>query len=207
MRNLAKQLAPREELPRRAYLDAHAVRGRSPSRWVAPPGNVARRRVRAALRGNGFHVPKNWRHSFQRLRHRHVGARRLETSIRWRVAPGAPPCWGVARMARKETLSTTHSSGRTEVRRLWCWDLCRRTRRPSVGFRSRELHPDAWFLCLPSGGALVVPNCVFPLDWTRIRLPGSAGSWLWRYMERWDVLRTLPDLVTWAELVAETELS
>jgi len=48
-------------------------------------------------------------------------------------------------------------------------------------------------LCLPSGGVLVMPDAVLPFNWTHVSLPGPTG-WQWVYLDRWDTLRTWPEL-------------
>ncbi len=185
--------------------DAHAVWGRTAKRWRRSPGSVARRRVLAELRRQGVQIPR-WRDSFERSPHGHNGTRRVATSIRfcvdgqWRL--------GLCRMGRKKLLPMSKTS--SDLRRLWSWDLCRHSpgngsphtppkgnawtldsRR--LGWRERARHPDFWFLCLPSGGVLVVPDAVLPFNWTHLSVPGATG-WQWGYLDRWDCLNTYPDL-------------
>jgi hypothetical protein len=149
----------------RAYRDARTVCGRSRKRWVNSPGTVARRRVLAGLRAHGFWLAANYHRRFEHLPHAHVGRRKVASSVRWRLTRGSPTLSGICRMARKKTLSVANGSASRRV--LWSWDL------------PREFTPHVWFCGFPNGGTLIIPNCILPADWKRIRLP-AGGCWLWR---------------------------
>ena len=98
------------------------------------------------------------------------------------------PLWVAHRMAKRRVLTTKVGSGfdfTVTERPLWCWVLKNIAPRP---------HPAAWALCFPMGGALVVPDALFPPQWITIMLGASPGHWLWAFWERWDVLLTLPGL-------------
>jgi hypothetical protein len=177
------------EISPQAYRDAHTIRGRRSwkGRWMRSPSVVAGRRVVVALRHHGFPLIMNWRLRYQSVPHVHVGRRRLATSVRWRQEPGGPPMWGLCRMARRRVTSTVRGKGldaREERRLVWRWDLG----------EQRRWAPDVWFLCLPPGTVLVVPDSILRPGWRHLELPRFAGCWLWRFEERWDLLRTYPAL-------------
>lgn len=90
------------------------------------------------------------------------------------------------------------TDGRNRWRPRWRFNF-RRTCRKKFPFQ-----PDVWFLTFPHGGTIVLPACVFPPGWRKMRLPKfSPGFWPWKFWERWDILDTLPDLP--ADLVWQDE--
>lgn len=164
----------------RTYAHAHAVRGRRAAGGRA----TARGRVYRALKRHGLLVATA----------RPVVGRGPPT---YQSAPGGPVRWrsavcgvhcGIVRLAHKRMRRRVAGRGlatHVQVRTAWRWLLAHQRPRP---------HPDVWFLCIPPGGVLVVPDRVLQPAWQEIMVTPPGGYWLWQFWERWDVCATFPDL-------------
>lgn len=147
-----------------------------------------RRQVVTCLRGNGFHVLAERKRRTPTVRWRNAAQEivlgRITQAILRIYAP----------KQRRWEFDLRHVRPRKRgILRIYVtqqkrWEFVRQER-----IRERS-HPTIWFLAFPRGGCLVIPDCIIPANWTRIRLKREDPYWPWRFFDRFDCLKTYPEL-------------